>query len=816
MSQSNLAIQNVLAENKLAKHSVSVHKFGGSSLATPECILRAVDIIAAHCQLNDVVVVSANGKTTDKLIALYQQAVDKKSEFLTTTTELKSYQLTLINELLTADNAKKIAQQLNQDIEQIIQWLNVAPADHQAQTLAFGEVWSARLLAAILNERVCAAINIDARDFLVIDNEQSGQVAYSLSEKQFSLIHKNNVLSVVTGFIARDSEGTACTLGRNGSDYSATIMSALVQARNVTLWTDVDGIYSADPRIVPSARKLHRIENEVAQELGRLGNPILHAKTMQPLAHHQTHLHVASSFNKQSNGTEIGEFGQIAQQELSITHLNDVLLVQSSSINTAHKNELISLLAPLAIDCEQQLVVITPDKQKLMSQWLASHNTEVKFTPAAIIAVVGYAVAERGDVKAKFNRALKTKPPIALVKSTNLHSYIAIIADNCSAELVNRVHHKVTKNTRTIGVVVAGLGNIGQCFLATLPAQINRVAALENVHLVGLINSKKALINNDGLDCETAVAEFEQQALDYNEQQLLQWLSVHPYDDLIVVDITPSEQFSALYQAFFNLGIHVIGANKWAASSDTNTFNKLQSTASKHHSHWYGNATVGAGLPVNHAIQDLRNSGDSIVEISGIFSGTLSWLFENYQGNEAFSQLLHKALKQGITEPDPREDLSGKDVQRKLLILARAAGFTLSLDDIRCENLVPVTLQSVSKAEFLARANELDEFFAEQLQQAQQQQAKLRYVAQFSFNDGKLQATVGLQKLAITHPFSTISAGDNIFQIKSLWYQNNPLIIRGPGAGREVTAGALHSDLVNLCQKLVVKQPQVKIKRINS
>jgi len=816
------------SQNKLAKHAIQVHKFGGSSLATPKCIKRALEIIRENCQLNDIVVVSANGKTTDSLFAIYslvEQAISAQTsqtsdELTQAIAELSKQQSQLITELLNTNNTKQLLLLLSKDIKQLAAWLAGDIAQYHNDILALGEVWSARLLSALLNEQVCPSNNIDARDFLVIDNEQSCVVDTATSAAQLRQRRQFGKLAVITGYISKDTRGKNCTLGRNGSDYSATIIASLVAAGNVTLWTDVDGIYSADPRVVPSARKLNRLPNGVAKELGRLGNPVLHAKTLlpliNPLSEHHTHLHVASSFDAQVIGTEIGRFGQIAKQELSVTYLNDLLLAQSVSFLGEAAAKAKAEFAPICMDDKKGFMVITQAQQKSLSQWLASHDVEITFRPVAIIATVGHSVAERGDIKARFKRSLKTAKPLNLVGSDNNHSVIAILPESCSIELLNTVHHEMTKDARHIGLVVAGMGNIGERFLDLLPGQLNKVYALENLHLVGLLSSKKALINNDGIDVNQATSLFSQDAQSYDSEQLISWLTHHPYDELIVVDITPSEDFSLLYEQIFSLGIHVIGANKWAASSSTEHYNNLVNTADSNNSLWLGNTTVGAGLPINYAIDDLRQSGDNISELSGVFSGTLSWLFETYDGSSKFSELLLNALAQGITEPDPREDLSGRDVQRKLLILARKAGFELALEDIDCQNLVPEALQSLSTDDFLARANELDEYFATALSDASSQNSCIRYVARFQHNEIKgISAKVSLEVLPQTDAFANLTPCDNIFQISSQWYQDNPLIIRGPGAGRDVTAGGLHSDLVKICQQLAHKQSQVKIKGIN-
>ena len=814
------------AENKLAKHAINIHKFGGSSLANAQCIERVLDIIRQNCQLNDIIVVSANGKTTDGLFALLNLVEAKEEDNFTDTlarllVELKQQQLTLINALLNEQNAKQLTQSLSADITLLTQWLADDLYEHRNDILAFGEVWSARLLSALLNEKICPSNAIDARDFLVINNEQDCMIDHALSLAQLKAHLQFGKLAVVTGYISKDVRGKTCTLGRNGSDYSATIMASLIGALNVTLWTDVDGIYSADPRVVPNARKLHRLPNGVAKELGRLGNPVLHEKTLNPLVNerlaHHCHLHVASSFDAQVSGTEIGKFGLIAKQELSVTYLNELLLAESVSFTGDFVKRAIAEFSPICADEQQGVIVIKQSQQQALSQWLASRDVEVTFKQVSIISTVGHKVALRGDIHARFKRALKNAQPLFIVASENSHSVIAIMEEPCSVELLNNVHHDIIKDARHIAVVIAGLGNIGERFLELLPAQLNRVYALENIHLVGLLSSKKALINNDGIEVNKALSLFKQDAQDYDHQELLSWLNNHPYDELIVVDITPSEDFSLLYQDFFALGIHVIGANKWAASASTLHYNQLVNTADKHNSLWLGNTTVGAGLPINYAIDDLNNSGDKITAISGIFSGTLSWLFETYDGSVAFSTLLLDALAQGITEPDPREDLSGRDVQRKLLILARMAGFELSLEDIDCKNLVPETLQGLTTPEFLARANELDDFFADALIDANNNKCCIRHVARLQYDEekNKLTAQVSLEVLPQTDAFASLTPCDNIFQISSQWYQENPLIIRGPGAGRDVTAGGLHSDLVNICQQLVHRQHQVKIKGLN-
>ena len=793
---------------------INVHKFGGSSLANAECVKRVVSIIKQHASLDDLIVVSANGNTTDCLYALFACADNESFEQALST--LRNTQQQLIKELIEGDSADLLVNYLDQNLQFIRQQFQQQSLEqNRNDVLALGEVWSAKLLAALLEQQVCPANAIDARNVLLLETNNNFALAEQQSRTQLLQERRQGALNILTGFIATDTEGKTQTLGRNGSDYSATIAAHLLNAENVTLWTDVDGVYSADPRIVNTARKLHRIESDVAKELGRLGNPILHANTLKPLASNSIHLKVASSYQPDQNGSEIGHFGEIAKGEISVTHNNELLKISCEQFNDVELQVIKNRFAPLYICQDKSCVVITPQFTDIAEQYLQGQNLKYKTEQVSLLAVVGHKIAERGDIKARFNRVLDKAQPLVITQSDEGHSILAFFAQQCSVELVNKVHSQVTQDSKTIGLVIAGLGNIGQRFLEMLPTQLARVPALENAHLVGLATSKRALINTDGIVASNALDLFNEQSVDYDNQQLVSWLSHHPYDELVLVDITPSEDFSALYQDLFKQGIHVVSANKCAGSSSSDNYQQLLDLQRQFSCRWLVNTTVGAGLPINYAINDLLQSGDSINEISGIFSGTLSWLFANFDGSQSFSKLLTSALEQGYTEPDPRDDLSGLDVQRKLLILARLAGFKLELEDIECQNLVPEQLRNVSKQEFLVNAALLDRYFADKLEAAQQQSSCLRYVARFSKDGDKYKAVVSLETLSETHPFANLTPCDNIFSITSDWYQDNPLIIRGPGAGRDVTAGGLHSDLVNLCKELAVQKKQVELKGIN-
>ncbi|XPE46083.1 bifunctional aspartate kinase/homoserine dehydrogenase II [Shigella flexneri] len=317
--------------------------------------------------------------------------------------------------------------------------------------------------------------------------------------------------------------------------------------------------------------------------------------------------------------------------------------------------------------------------------------------------------------------------------------------------------------------------------------------------LAGVVDSRRSLLSYDGLDASRALAFFNDEAVEQDEESLFLWMRAHPYDDLVVLDVTASQQLADQYLDFASHGFHVISANKLAGASDSNKYRQIHDAFEKTGRHWLYNATVGAGLPINHTVRDLIDSGDTILSISGIFSGTLSWLFLQFDGSVPFTELVDQAWQQGLTEPDPRDDLSGKDVMRKLVILAREAGYNIEPDQVRVESLVPAHCEGGSIDHFFENGDELNEQMVQRLEAAREMGLVLRYVARFDAN-GK--ARVGVEAVREDYPLASLLPCDNVFAIESRWYRDNPLVIRGPGAGRDVTAGAIQSDINRLAQLL--------------
>ncbi|MEF1339259.1 bifunctional aspartate kinase/homoserine dehydrogenase II, partial [Vibrio rotiferianus] len=363
--------------------------------------------------------------------------------------------------------------------------------------------------------------------------------------------------------------------------------------------------------------------------------------------------------------------------------------------------------------------------------------------------------------------------------------------------LVQSIHSQLFQAQKRVAVALCGKGNIGSSWLALFSEQKEELEKRHGMsfELVAVVDSQTYWFDENGIDAATVAQRFNDESIENDDKWLTKLGAIQNFDEAVVLDVTASKDLAARYVEIAQQGIHLISANKVAGSAGSQYYHQVQDAFAKIGRHWLYNATVGAGLPINHTVRDLRESGDDIVALSGIFSGTLSWLFQQFDGSVPFAELVDLAWQQGLTEPDPRSDLDGSDVMRKLVILARESGLDIEPENVRVESLVPEELRELSLDAFFDHGDILSEILQERLTKAQKNDQVLRYVARLERN-GK--ATVGVEALSREHALANLLPCDNIFAIESKWYKDNPLVIRGPGAGREVTAGAIQSDLNRL------------------
>ncbi|MCL1078461.1 bifunctional aspartate kinase/homoserine dehydrogenase II [Parashewanella spongiae] len=800
-----------------------VHKFGGSSLADADCYRRVAHILLTHGHSDDIVIVSASGKTTNQLYRIIQ-LISEQQLWKPALAVLIARQQALIDQLFEGEMAKELKENLDTDHNQIVNLLTFETCTsseickgkvteyQQNQCLAFGELWSSRLLARLLNSAEVEAKSVDARDILIADEGVMTHVRKSESALNLhGLIQSNpNTRLVITGFICSDTAGKTLLLGRNGSDYSASLIASLADIERVTIWTDVEGVFNADPNKISDAKLLSSLSLTEADRLAKLGTPVLHSRTLQPLFNANVSLAVRSSFASHTDFTLINPQSDSSREPVVTSVDSVVLFTLKTSTDTQHILHRLNEqdLIPLAWwrkSKDQLLLAFTLDTKLNVEEVLASLSVE-SATSFSVDLNYGLVALVSHDVdlyRRRFARLLNREAIPLFQDSVSL---VTLVPQYQVKRLIQKVHRRCTGPKQRIAVVLFGAGNIGRVWLEVFEKS---VVSLSNefeaqIDLVGIVNSTQALLSATAIALSQWKSQFKSNATQWDYKSLFSHLDGLEYQDIIVLDVTASASLTLKYDEFFNCGIHLVSANKLAGSGPMTFYQSLKQQLSNRRLFWRYNASCGAGLPIQYSLNDLHNSGDSIEAVGGIFSGTLCWLFEHYDGQSSFSELVLKAKQQGITEPDPRDDLSGRDMQRKLLIIAREIGLELELEDIQLDSLVPEQLADIPLDEFLNRCSELDSSIEQQWQAAKAEQKVIRYVASLEGISGDLTAKVGIEWVDINHPYASLTPGDNVFVIKSKFYQDNPLIIRGPGAGREVTAAAIQSDLTQICRDLLL------------
>ncbi|MGR5164364.1 bifunctional aspartate kinase/homoserine dehydrogenase II [Vibrio owensii] len=792
-----------------------LHKFGGSSLANPECYQRVVGILKEYSSENDLVVVSAAGKTTNRLIE-FLEGLDKDGRIAHEALQsLRQFQTELVEALLEGEAQAQVLASLQDEFSTLAELTAPLTEAQKAAVQGHGEVWSSRLLAALLSQQDLPAVAQDSRAFLRAEAGTQPEVdrarSYALIKE--ALTQHNHKRVIITGFMAQNNAGETVLLGRNGSDYSATVIGALAEANTVTIWSDVAGVYSADPRLVSDACLLPLLRLDEASELARLAAPVLHSRTLQPVAQSAMDLNLKCSYQPESGSTRIERVLASGRGAKIITSLDEVLLVQLSFVHghdfeRAQKEVLQALkraqLEPLAFEAQE-------DQQTLRLAYTAeiaggaltylqelAVEAEIKLKEGySLLAAVGAGVTKNANHCFGFYQQLKHAPVEFISETESGLSLVAVLRRAEVEELVQRIHSQLFQAQKRVAVALCGKGNIGSSWLSLFSEQKEEIEKRHGMSfdLVAVVDSQTYWFDENGIDAATVAQRFDDESIENDGHWLNKLGALQNYDEAVVLDVTASKELAARYVDIAQQGIHLISANKVAGSADSQYYHQVQDAFAKIGRHWLYNATVGAGLPINHTVRDLRESGDDIVALSGIFSGTLSWLFQQFDGSVPFAELVDLAWQQGLTEPDPRSDLDGSDVMRKLVILARESGLNIEPESVKVESLVPEELRDLSIDAFFDQGDILSEILQERLTKAQRNDQVLRYVARLERN-GK--ATVGVEALSREHALANLLPCDNIFAIESKWYKDNPLVIRGPGAGREVTAGAIQSDLNRL------------------
>ncbi|MCA3012932.1 MAG: bifunctional aspartate kinase/homoserine dehydrogenase I [Myxococcaceae bacterium] len=791
--------------------------------------IRAVaDILIARRGERQAVVVSAMSKVTDALIAVTKKAAARDESWRLDATALADKHRQVALDLL-AERAGPTLERLERELATMTALLSAqavlgAPSDDVLDVVqGLGEVFSSLLLDAHLRDRGEATRWLDAREVLVVERTPLGaMVDWVTSRRKLEawLDGRPPERVVITGFVTRDRLGRITTLGRNGSDYSGAIFGALFDATEVHIWTDVDGVLSADPRLVPEAVLLDRMSYAEACELAYFGAKVIHPQTMAPAFERGLPLVIRNTFAPDKPGTRIERTTDTTRPVKGITAFSGLALVNVEGAGMmgvpgtaerafgALKQAGVSVVMISQGSSEHSICSVVqareaPAAQRALEEAfrreLDSKLIEaISVTPdIAALAVVGDGMAGTPGTAARLFTALARAHVNvrAIAQGSSERNISVAIAAADATRALRAVHAGFYLSALTVSVGVVGPGNVGRTFLAQLEA------------------ARPRLLERNGLDLRVrAVATRSKMAL--GEHHLtapaldqpadLDRLTAHVLADhlphAVIVDCSASDAVASRYADWLSRGIHVVTPNKHAGSGPLARYEAIRQASSR--ARFRAESTVGAGLPVLSTLRDLLDTGDEVLAVEGIFSGTLAWLFNTFDGSRPFGELVREARALGYTEPDPRDDLSGTDVARKLVILAREVGWKTSLEAVQVESLVPPALGSVPPEAFLARLGELDAPMLARLEAARARGAVLRYVARL---DGQGTAKVALAELPRSHAFAHIALTDNVVQFTTARYRSNPLVVQGPGAGPEVTAAGIFADVLRIAAALGAK-----------
>jgi bifunctional aspartokinase / homoserine dehydrogenase 1 len=815
-----------------------VHKFGGSSVADAPCMRRVAAILEEDAQPRLAVVLSACRGVTDALLGLVASAERQEPKASELLGAIRERHVTIAAALLGADAAATYTAGLDADCADVGSILKTVHLTRTASpavrdlVAGYGELWSSRLFTAFLIERGRRRGTIawlDAREVVEVESGRLGQtVRWPESRANASRLvpRAANVTLIIPGFVARDAIGLQTTLGRNGSDYSASIFGDLLDASEIHIWTDVDGILSADPRLVPDAMLVPSLSYHEAMELAYFGAKVVHPQTMTPAVARSIPIWIRNTFRPELAGSIICAAPETTPIVKGITSIDDMALINLEGagmigvpgtaqrlfgalrehgisvtlISQASSEHSICFAVPQSQAVEAERVVREAFDRELRDGQIQSIDVTLE---CSILAVVGDGMAGTPGVAAKVFGALSSAGVNvrAIAQGASERNISTIVDSRQIARALRSVHASFYLSPHTISIGVIGPGLVGRALLAQIASQAPRLKQEFNLDLRvrGLMTSTKMLLAHSALDLD-GWADALAAAGPADLVRFEEHVHADHLPHAVIVDCTASDTIARCYPRWLANGIHVVTPNKKASSGPLAVYAQVHEARRQSGAHYLYEATVGAGLPVVQTLRDLRETGDDIRRIEGILSGTLSYLFNVWDGRERFSTILLEARRQGFTEPDPRDDLSGADVGRKLVILAREIGLSLELGDLSLENLVPPHLAGCSTEEFLARAGELDDAMERRLAAAAGANRVLRYVGVLEATTRR--ATVGLLELERSHPFANINLTDNVVRYQTARYDRNPLIVQGPGAGPAVTAAGVFADLLRVCAYL--------------
>lgn len=801
---------------------MKVLKFGGKSLANGKGLETVLSIIIDKVKQGQeiAVVVSARDKATDQLESMLERAAggeDISDDF----SAFKQYQLA--GEDIDFSEEFSVLQRIFDGVSLLGDY-NDKIKDN---TLAQGEVLSAKYVAHLLRKHGIQAAFADSRQFYVTNslfgNAQLQEEASHRRTLDYFAQFPKGTTPIVTGFIAANELGQTTTLGRNGSNYSASILANILNAEELQNYTHVDGIFTANPELVTDAKIIERLSFEEANELANFGTSILHAKTIIPLLEKKIPLRILNTFKPNDAGTLICEAQDSIGGIRAISVLENYALVILEGRGLLGKVGVDARIFRALAQAQISVSIISQGSSERGIGFLVTNKEAHKAKQAlekefesdvyshdvsgvslveevGVVSIVGQNLA---DFDKPYNALIRNQViPLLINNSATGRNVSVVIHKKDLPKAVNVIHGEIFQISKRINLVIFGRGTVGGTLIEQIFQARADILKRRNINLqiVAIANSKEVVFNHKGISPADYTA-FDTLKVPYQISELIAQVQQHHLENLIAIDVTASKAFVENYLPLVENGFDLVSANKIANTIGYPFYKKLRETLTQYKKQYLYETNVGAGLPLIDTIKLLHHSGENITRIRGIFSGTLSFLFNTYSASDApFSEILQKAIDSGYTEPDPREDLCGNDVGRKLLILARELDLENEFEEVSIENLIPPTLREGSREEFLSRLREFDPIYQE-IKDKAPQGTVLRYVGDLH---GDLSQTatarleVKLVSVPVTSALGQVKGADSIFEIYTESYGENPIVIQGAGAGAAVTARGVFGDILRI------------------
>ena len=814
---------------------MNVLKFGGSSVASSERILNIIEIVKPRINAGEkiTIVFSAFGGITDMLIEMSELASHGKDKYIALFHQFKDRHAASARELLSDGAYEDISIGLDDNHDTLKDLLKgiflvreVSPRTMD-YVLSFGERNANFIIASAMKESGIAAAYLDARKIIKTNKDfGSAKVNFKLTDSTIQEYYKEHPdqVHIVTGFIGSDTGGLTTTLGRGGSDYTAAILAGALNAEVLEIWTDVDGVLTCDPRKVKKAFTIPRLSYSEAMEMSHFGAKVIYPPTIQPALKKGIPIYIKNTFNPSFNGTLIHKEHDPSFKSTikGISSLSGLALIRlqgsgmmgvpgvSARLFSALGKEKINVILITQASSEHSISIAISEKEtnqaiEVISEKFAKEIEDGLIEPIkaqtdlCVVAIVGEQMKNVPGVAGRLFAGLGKNGinVIAIAQGSSELNISFVINKEDESKALNAIHDSFfLSDTKRIHVFMIGVGLIGGTLLKQIEEQKENLKTQNGLEITisGLANTKKMIFSEDGIDIQKW-KETLNDCSDVSESRaFVNKMIEMNLSNSVFIDNTSDSKIPELYEQIFKASISVATPNKVAASSAYNQYNHLKHLAKENNVQFLFETNVGAGLPVISTLRNLIHSGDHIIRIEAVLSGSVSFIFNNFDGSKSFSSLVNDAKVLGYTEPDPRDDLSGADVARKITILARESGYIVETSDVIIHPILPENcLKAKDVVTFFEVLKQEDDYFTELLETAKAENGVLRFIARTENGN----VSCGIEIVKQDSPFYNLGGSDNMIVFTTQRYKQRPLVVRGPGAGAEVTAAGIFAEIIS-------------------